>query len=135
MKYFTLQELLYSYQAEQRHIENKPTPEIVLNIKELIESLDSLREYYRKPILVSSGYRCPELNRIVGGSKTSMHLQGYAADLLPYDKNMIDFKKAVIEWSKFNKFDQIIMENAGIKQWVHFGLWNNDHLQRRMLIL
>lgn len=43
--------------------------------------LDPLREAYGKPIIVTSGYRCPELNKAVNGSKTSQHVKGQAADI------------------------------------------------------
>lgn len=82
MKYFTIEELTRSTTATARGINNTPTPEIKANLERLVDKvLDGLREIYGKPITVNSGYRCPELNKAVGGSKTSDHVKGFAADL------------------------------------------------------
>ncbi len=82
MKYFTIEELTRSATATTRGIDNTPTPEIKANLERLVDKvLDGLREIYGKPITVNSGYRCPELNKAVGGSKTSDHVKGFAADL------------------------------------------------------
>ena len=82
MKYFTLKELTRSATAEAKGIDNAPTPEVEKNLTLLVDNvLDKLREIYGKPITVNSGYRCPELNKAVGGSKTSDHVKGFAADI------------------------------------------------------
>lgn len=82
MKYFTIKELCKSSTATQLGIDNTPNSEIVNNLKQLVEHiLDPLRERYGKPIYVNSGYRCPALNKAVGGSKTSSHQYGLAADI------------------------------------------------------
>lgn len=82
MKYFTIEELTRSATATTKGIDNTPTPEVKANLERLVEKvLDPLREKYGKPITVNSGYRCPELNKAVGGSKTSDHVKGFAADL------------------------------------------------------
>lgn len=82
MKYFTIEELTRSATATTRGLDNTPTPEIKANLERLVDKvLDPLREKYGKPIAVNSGYRCPELNKAVGGSKTSDHVKGFAADL------------------------------------------------------
>lgn len=74
MKYFTLKELTRSATAEAKGIDNTPTPEVEKNLTLLVENiLDPLRLIYGKPITVNSGYRCPELNKAVGGSATSDH--------------------------------------------------------------
>ena len=82
MKYFTIKELTKSSTAAQLGINNTPNSEIVNNLTQLVECvLDPLRERYGKPIYVNSGYRCSALNKAVGGSKTSHHLLGLAADI------------------------------------------------------
>lgn len=94
MKYFTMEECIHSKVARERGIDNTPSPEIEAHITESVESLlDPLREAWEacsrkqgwgKPaIRISSGYRCRELNRAVGGSATSAHRYGYAFDLIP----------------------------------------------------
>lgn len=82
MKYFTIKELCKSSTATSKGIDNSPNSEIVNNLEQLVDNiLDPLREKYGKPIKVNSGYRCPELNKAVGGSKTSQHMSGLAADI------------------------------------------------------
>lgn len=72
MKYFTIAELCKSDTAVRKNIDNSPTSEIINNLKQLVTYvLDPLREKYGKPIRVNGAYRCPELNKAVGGSKTS----------------------------------------------------------------
>lgn len=83
MKYFTMDEMMRSDTAARKGINNKCTKEDAERLKKLIENvLDPLREAYGKPIKVNSGYRCPELNKAVGGSKTSDHMIGCAADIV-----------------------------------------------------
>ena len=80
--YFTLSELTYSSTATAHSIQNVPSAEAVKNLESLVLNvLDPLRERWGVPIYVNSGYRCEALNARVGGSKTSYHLQGMAADI------------------------------------------------------
>ena len=66
MKYFTIEELTRSATATTRGIDNTPTPEIKANLERLVDKvLDGLREIYGKPITVNSGYRCPELTKLL----------------------------------------------------------------------
>lgn len=82
MKYFTMGEMMRSTTAERKGIDNKCTKEDAIRLKTLIEKvLDPLREAYGKPIIVTSGYRCPALNKAVGGSPTSDHMKGCAVDI------------------------------------------------------
>ena len=81
MKYFTISELIYSSDYWKR-IWNKTTPEVEQNLTALVDNiLDPLRLFYGKPININSGYRCPELNKKVGGVWNSQHLTGEAADI------------------------------------------------------
>lgn len=74
--YFTISELCKSDTAKQLRIDNTPSEKIKGNLTKLIEFLNPLREAWGSPIKVTSGYRCPKLNRAVGGSTTSAHLKG-----------------------------------------------------------
>lgn len=86
MKYFSIVELCRSRVAERKKIKNEPTKEIEKNLEALVENvLDPLREAWGRPIHVNSGYRCAELNKAVGGSPTSHHLWGMAADITAGD--------------------------------------------------
>ena len=84
MKYFKISEFTQSHTATAHSIANVPTAEAVKNLELLVTRvLDPLREAWGSPIIVTSGYRCPELNARVGGVKTSYHLRGMAADIRP----------------------------------------------------
>ena len=82
MKYFTIAELTRSDTARRLGIDNKPPASAVKALTVLVdEVLDPLREAWGGPIRVNSGYRCPELNKAVGGSPSSQHQRGEAADI------------------------------------------------------
>lgn len=120
MRYFTIKELSESASARKMCIDNTPTPEAAANLTALVEAvLDPLRERYGYPINVSSGYRCCRLNKAVGGSATSDHMTGRAADIYcnnPRD-NAVIF--AIIYW--LLPYDQLIWEkgNDDYPAWVH----------------
>ena len=83
MKYFTISEMLKSDTARKHGIWNGATKEHEENLRALIENvLDPLRERYGKPLRVTSGYRCPKLNNLVGGTPNSQHMRGEAADIV-----------------------------------------------------
>lgn len=134
MKYFTLQELTRSDTAESLGINNTPDAAVVGHLEELTERLlDPIREAFGRPIIVTSGYRCPELNKAVGGSPTSAHLQGYAADLVPKDGNVQRFLEFTYWWllREGKPYDQLIAEtNSKGARWVHIGLYSPQHTQR-----
>lgn len=131
--YFTIKELCYSYTAEQKGIDNSPSKEIEEHLKELISFLNPIREKWGSGIRVNSGYRCPELNKAVGGVDTSAHMLGYAADLYPVNDNFDDFKTFIVNYLQDKEFDQCILETSGNSEWIHLGLYNNKHQQRRQI--
>lgn len=82
MKYFTIKELVRSDTARRLGIDNTPPADAVRALHELVDHvLDPLRKAWGGPIRVNSGYRCPELNKAVGGSPNSQHQRGEAADI------------------------------------------------------
>ena len=82
MKHFTFEELEHSAIADALHIDNYANEKVRANLRRLVdEVLDPARELLGIPITVNSGFRCPSLNRAVGGAKRSYHLYGRAADL------------------------------------------------------
>lgn len=82
MKYFTFTEFERSVTAYRHGIDNSIPDSLKDNIAALVDKvLDPLREAWGKPVTVTSGYRCPEVNKAVGGVPTSMHLSGHAADI------------------------------------------------------
>ena len=82
MKHFTIAEFAGSDTADRKGIDNRLPKELVPHAEYLIDKvLDPLREWYGKPVYINSGYRCPQLNKAVGGVAGSFHLDGCAADL------------------------------------------------------
>ncbi|MDE6853830.1 MAG: peptidase M15 [Muribaculaceae bacterium] len=87
MKYFSYQELERSDTATRYAIDNNIPTNLKNNVAALVDNvLDPLREAWGRPLIVSSGYRCPALNKAVGGSDTSHHLLGMAADITTGNK-------------------------------------------------
>ena len=117
MKYFTIKELCESSTAKQKGIDNSPNSEIVNNLTQLVDNvLDPLREEYGNPIHISGGYRCPALNKIVGGSKTSQHMFGQAADITVGSKTENEkLFNLIIDMNL--PFDQLIDEQNF--KWIH----------------
>lgn len=132
MKYFSISEMTRSDTARRLGIDNTPPDSIKKNLTLFIEKvLDPIREDWGSSIIVSSGYRCPELNKAVGGVKTSGHMYGFCADL-QVKGDLRKFSNFVIEWMKEHqmKWDQIIWEKSGNVTWLHFCWIGKDGKQR-----
>lgn len=118
-KYFTIAELTKSDTANKKNIDNSPSKQVETNLNQLITNiLDPLREAYGEPIIVSSGYRCPALNKAVGGATSSQHTLGQAADIHS-KSNTKENNKKIFDLIKNLKlpFDQLINEYN--YKWVH----------------
>lgn len=118
-KYFTIAELCNSDTADRRGIINRLPKEYLPHVQELINHvLDPLREWYGKPIYVNSGYRCPELNKVVGGVENSYHVSGCAADI---DARSYEENKKLFEYIRENlPFTEVGWEGGG--RWIHVAL-------------
>ena len=121
MKYFTLNELIKSDAAKRSKINNSPNKQEENNLIALVENiLDPLREAYGKPIIVTSGFRCERLNKLVNGSKTSQHRTGQAADIRTVEDTVEENKKLFDLAQELNlPFDQLIDEYNF--DWVHIS--------------
>jgi len=116
-KNFSLNEFTDSITATNRKIDNTPTKESIVNITLLVENiLQPIRYKFGKAIFVGSGFRTPKLNSAVGGSDSSQHMTGEAADITA--GNPIDNKKLFdMIMASGLPFDQLIDEYD--YQWVH----------------
>jgi hypothetical protein len=116
-QHFTLEEFTYSETAKRKNIDNTPSPNAIANIKALCEEvLEPAREEYGRAMIISSGYRSEQLNKAVGGAKTSQHMTGCAADIVCSEpRRLFDIIKAN------GKFDQLLWEHAGKTQWIHIS--------------
>lgn len=133
---FTLEEMLESQTARRKGINEQFTPPevVVANLRALCKNiLQPLAEAVGKPIKISSGYRCQRLNKSVGGSTTSQHMIGEAADIQAIsgmtNKQLFDKIKQLNL-----PFDQLIWEFGNDKNpaWVHvsFGPRNRKQIIR-----
>lgn len=137
MKYFTIKELCASATATRLGIKNEPTKAAILNLESLVLNIfDPLRAAWGGGIIVTSGYRSVALNKAVGGSPSSAHRYGLAADIVPADKRIGVFKAFVVKWLKDNaiNFDQYIDEQGGGSEWVHIGIKSPSGNQRRQFL-
>lgn len=132
-KYFKLEEFLTSSTARQKSIENLPSWEIIEHLNELALFLDEMREAWGSGIKVTSGFRIEALNKAVGGVSTSVHMLGYAADIVPANGKLEAFMDFLKDWLKDKAFDQCIEEKNGKTKWLHLGLYNNKGEQRRQM--
>lgn len=130
MKYFTIREMKKSDRATKAGIENEPSIQEVKNLTALIEKvLDPLREAYGKPIIVTSGYRCEKLNKLVGGSASSQHKKGEAADIRSVQDTPEENKKLFDLIVKLGlPFDQLINEYN--YDWVHVSFGARHRRQK-----
>lgn len=118
---FTLGELTVSETASRRGIDNTPDAAVASNLKRLAEFLEKVRALAKRPVLVSSGYRSPELNKAIGGSVRSAHMSGLAADInVP---GFAPYHLASLIAESELAFDQLILE---FDSWVHVGLTAAD---------
>ena len=116
MNHFTLQELKKSVTAEKLGIDNSIPLSIIPNIEILINQvLDPIREYMNEPIYVNSGYRCPLLNKAVGGVAGSQHVLGQAADITTRSRLQDLLMEGYIEENLI--FDQMII----YKNFIHIS--------------
>ena len=111
--YFTNKELTESGTAKRLGIKNEPTKEQWTNLFAIRDNvLNPLREKFGKPIKITSGFRCPELKKAVGGKPTSQHTKGEAVDIVADDN------KALFDLIKSNfDFDQLLNEHD--YSWIH----------------
>ena len=130
-EHFTLHEFINSPTAIRLKIDNTPTGAIISNLLELSQMLEKIRTIYGKPIIIGSGYRCPRLNKAVGGVPNSQHQFGQAADIktvsdLPQDnKVLFNICKKMVEDGTI-KVGQLIDEYN--YNWIHIS---TDHLKNK----
>lgn len=114
---FTLDELTHSQTAARAGIDNTPTPEVMENLYRTAYAMEIVRTLLGgKPILISSGYRCLALNKLVGSKPSSAHVFGHAVDFTcPTFGTPHDIVAALLK-SETLVFDQLIVEFG---RWVH----------------
>jgi len=117
--HFTLEELTFSQTAARKGIDNKPSAGALKNLGRLAAALEEVRALLGGvSIVISSGYRSPELNKAVGGSKSSAHMEGLAADFTaPAAGTVLQVARKIA--ASDVAYDQLIYEYGN---WVHIGI-------------
>jgi hypothetical protein len=133
-KHFTLDEFVFSNTADKMHIDNMPSPEVLANLKHLAQYCEQVRaELGGVAMIITSGYRCPALNKAVGGAKDSRHLEGLACDFIATSFGTpLDICKHLSRSAI--PFDQLILEYYKHVSWVHFGIVAPDQTPRKQVL-
>ena len=126
MKYFSITEFFESDVAEKHQVNNIPDDEqlsqVLGNIRALaLNVLDPLRAMIGRPIIITSGYRSQRVNELVGGSKTSQHLSGKAADIHVQGYTPQQMNAVYQTIQMYYDFDQLIFYPS--KNIIHIS-WN-----------
>ena len=128
VSYFSISELTASATALREGIDNRPSKCAYHLLHVLVQQLlDPIREAWGEPIVVSSGYRCKELNTLIGGVKNSHHMLGCAADIIA--GNRADHRRLFkliqqMQQEGRIKFTQLIWEGNG--RWIHISYVPSD---------
>lgn len=129
-EHFTLDELTFSEAATRNGVSNVPTPRIVENLRFLAEQLEKVRALLGVPMRITSGYRSEAVNTWVGGSLTSQHRFGLAADFVaPAFGTPYEVAKAIA--ASDLPFDQLIHEYGA---WVHVSFVRNNPRRQALSI-
>jgi uncharacterized protein YcbK (DUF882 family) len=114
---FSLEEMIHSDTAVRKGIDNTPPADVLTTLTHTAQEMEKVRAMLIAPISVSSGYRCPELNKLVGGQPSSQHCKGEAVDFTaPIFGPPAQVMRKLAESSI--KYDQIILE---FDRWVHIS--------------
>jgi hypothetical protein len=123
---FSLEQFTFSETAIRKGLDNTPNDEQIANLTDLAQSLERVQQLLG-PLHISSAFRSPKVNAAIGGSSTSAHMEGYAADITcPSFGTPLEVCKAIAA-SDLN-WDQIIFEYGA---WCHFSI---DPRMRKMVL-
>jgi len=129
--HFTLDELTFSQTAAREGIDNTPPPAALANLHRMAALMEQIRALLGgRAVHISSGYRCPVLNRRVGGATKSAHMDGLAVDFTVPSLGSPHEVALAIAASNL-QFDQLIHEYGS---WVHVGLAPLGQQPRQQLL-
>lgn len=136
-EHFSFKELTRSETARRAGIENKPSSAEMDNIYYTAQQLEKIRAYVGRRIIVTSCFRSERVNKLVGGSPTSAHRFGLAADCDAIGLTSLAFAKEIIKMRDEGKikFDQLILEfpERGNGAWVHIGFRRNSPMRNQIM--
>lgn len=124
---FEIAEMTRSYEALKGGIENTPTQNELRHICRTLDALEEVRDWYGKPIVISSGYRSERLNARIGGAANSRHMSGKAADIVPVgltENNFDELARAIDLVMEEGKLSKVIVEakrkvDGKVTYWFH----------------
>ena len=129
--HFTLEEFTFSQTAARKGIDNTPHEGLLDNLCILANGMEDVRNLLNAPIHISSGYRCTELNDLLGSKRTSQHTQGLACD---FTSNAYgtpsDIVLAIV--SSDIPYDQVILE---YDRWVHISFVEDGGTPRKQALI
>ena len=128
--HFSLEEMTISQEAARSGIDNTAPAHIVEKLRKTCQGLEAARVTLGcAPIIVSSGYRCPKLNRKLGSKEDSQHIKGEAADFVFPGFGSPSVVFHALQESEV-EYDQLILEFG---RWVHISF--SDHPRRQSLVI
>lgn len=134
--HFTLAELTHSATAQRLKIDNTPPLEVEQRLIYTAEMLERIRSTLGVPIVVTSGYRGPVVNRAVGGVSSSDHLTGEAADIIaPRYGTPHAVATLLAPLVSTLGIGQLILEGVGGKQWIHVSTRPPQRAVNRILTI
>lgn len=136
MKNFKLSEFFVSSTANQNGIKNKPSLDeratIERNINLLVDNvLDPIRDKFCAPVIITSGYRCPKVNKLVGGANNSQHISGCAADFHIKGFTYLMMRQVFLNIYDTMDFDQLIYYRS--KNIIHVSYVENANRHEAFL--
>lgn len=136
MKNFKLSEFFVSSTADKNGIKNEPSlverATIERNINLLVDNvLDPIRDKFCAPIIITSGYRCPQVNKLVGGANNSQHMSGCAADFHIKGFTYLMMRQVFLNVYNTMEFDQLIYYRS--KNIIHVSYVENGNRHEAFL--
>ena len=136
MKNFKLSEFFVSSTADKNGIKNEPSLDsmatIVRNINLLVDNvLDPIRDKFCAPVIITSGYRCPQVNKLVGGVNNSQHMSGCAADFHIKGFTYLMMRQVFLNIYDTMDFDQLIYYRS--KNIIHVSYVENSNRREAFL--
>lgn len=130
--HFSLDELTATQAGDRAGLDNHPREWQIRNLTRVAKTLEQVRELLGgASILISSGYRSPAVNKLVGGAQDSAHLRGQAVDFTaPSYGTPRQICRRLIEQGYAIEWDQLIWEG----RWVHFGITDIGKVPRREVL-
>lgn len=130
MKNFKLSEFFTSSAADKNGIKNEPSLDaratIERNINLLVDNvLDPVRDKFCAPVIITSGYRCPQVNKLVGGADNSQHMSGCAADFHVQGFTCSMMHRVFLNVYDTMEFDQLIYYRS--KNIIHVSYVENGN--------